>query len=160
VACVAFIRNVRERIDLYRQFGRDLTGYLEEQKRRQPGHAAFLDECLALTRKLDQSFEQNRERIHTPAFAQETADRFRTNLLTYTGPDAYQKCEAQMAVFTSIGGAQDDLVAACRMLVKVLRQRAGIAVALNPDLKELAARIRERTQQMLRNPTAYEAPRH
>jgi hypothetical protein len=46
------------------------------------------------------------------------------------------------------------------MIVKILRQRAGIAVALNPELKDIAARIRERTQTMLRNPTAYEAPRH
>jgi hypothetical protein len=159
-ACVAFIRNVRERIDLYVQFGHEMTAYLEEQKRLQPRHAEFLDECLALTAKLDESFARNREKIHTPAFAQQTADHFRATLLGYAGKDAFQKCAAQMAVFTSIGGAQDDLVAACRMIVKVLRQRAGIAVALNPQLKDIAARIRERTQSMLRNPTAYEAPRH
>jgi len=44
--------------------------------------------------------------------------------------------------------------------VKVLRQRAGIALAVNPDLKDVANKIRERSQAMLRNPTAYEAPRH
>ena len=65
-----------------------------------------------------------------------------------------------MAVFTSIGGAQDELVASCRMIVKTLRQRAGMAVASDPELKEIAAKIRDRTQAMLRNPTAYEAPRH
>ena len=137
-----------------------MTASLEEQKRLQPRHAGFLDECLSLTRRLDQSFEKNRERIHTPAFAQQNADDFRANLLGYVEKDAYQICEAQMAVFTSIGGAQDDLVAACRMIVKILRQRAGIAVALNPELKDIGARIRERTQTRLRNPTAYEAPRH
>jgi hypothetical protein len=159
-ACVAFIRNVRERIDQYVQFGHELTAYLEEQKRLQPRQAGFLDECLSLTRKLDRLFEENREKIHTPAFAQENADHFRATLLHYAEKDAYQKCEAQMSVFTSIGGAQDDLVASCRMIVKILRQRAGIAVALNPELKDIAAQIRERTQTMLRNPTAYEAPRH
>jgi hypothetical protein len=65
-----------------------------------------------------------------------------------------------MGVFTSIGGAQDGLVAACRMVVKTLRQRAGIAMAVNPELKGIATEIRARTQAMLRNPTAYEAPRH
>lgn len=159
-ACVAFIRNVRERIDLYVQFGHEMTAYFEEQKRLQPRHAQFLDECLSLTAKLDQLFERNREKMHTPDFAQQNADSFRTNLLRYTEKDAYQKCEAQMAVFTSIGGVQDDLVASCRMIVKILRQRAGIALALNPELKDIATRIRGRTQWMLRNPTAYEAPRH
>jgi hypothetical protein len=160
VACVAFIRNVRERIDLYVRFGHEITAYLEEQKRLQPRQAAFVDESLALVRRLDLLLEKNRERIRTPAFAQQTADQFRATLLGCTEKDAYQKCEAQMAVFTSIGGAQDDLVAACRMIVKILRQRAGIAVALNPELKDIAAQIRERTQTILRNPTAYEAPRH
>ena len=158
--CVAFIRNVRERIDQYVQFGHDMTAYLQEQKRLQPGQAAFLDDCLALSKKLDQSFEENREKIHTPTFAEQNVESFRTNLLHYAEKDAFQKCQEQMAVFTGIGGAQDGLVAACRMIVKVLRQRAGLALALHPELKDVATRIRERTQAMLRNPTAYEAPRH
>ena len=65
-----------------------------------------------------------------------------------------------MAVFTSMGGAQDDEVAACRMIVKTLRQRAGLAMAINPELKEIATEIRRRTQVILRKATAYEAPRH
>jgi hypothetical protein len=158
--CCAFITNVRERIDQYVQFGHEMKAYLEEQKRRKPNQAQLIDELLAVTAKLDVMFEQNREQIHTPAFARQNADAFRASLLKYDGPDAFKKCETQMAVFTSIGGAQDGLVASCRMIVKTLRQRAGIAVALDPDLKELAADIRQRTQIMLRNATAYEAPRH
>ena len=46
------------------------------------------------------------------------------------------------------------------MIVKTLRQRAGIALAVNPELKGVAGEIRSRTQAMLRNPTPYEAPRH
>jgi len=142
------------------QFGRDLTAYLEEQKRRQPQHAEFVDELLLVTGRLDQFFEAGRERIHTPAFAGQNADMFRDKLLTYTGPDAYQQCGAQMGVFTSIGGAQDGLVASCRMIVKTLRQRSGLAMTENPDLKAIATEVRTRTQSMLRNPTPYEAPRH
>jgi hypothetical protein len=46
------------------------------------------------------------------------------------------------------------------MVVKILRQRSGIAMAVSPELKEIATEIRKRTQAILRNPTAYEAPRH
>lgn len=158
--CVAFIGNVRERIDQYVQFGHEMTGYLEEQKRLRPGHAAFFDEMLAVTRKLDLMFEQNREKFRSPAFAQQTADSFRANVLTYAEKDAYEKCAAQMSIFTSIGGAQDDSVASCRMIVKTLRQRAGIAMAVDPELKAIATEIRQRTQVILRKATAYEAPRH
>jgi len=159
-ATVAFIRNVRERIDAYVTFGHEMSAYLQEQKRLHPRHAEFLDELLLVTQRLDQSFEANKERIRTPAYPQECAESFREKLLTYTGKDAYQKCAAQMAVFTSIGGAQDGLVASCRMIVKTLRQRSGIAMAADPALKEIATEIRARTQAVLRNPTPYEAPRH
>jgi hypothetical protein len=159
-AAVAFIRNVRERIDQYVEFGHEMSAYFEEQKRLHPQHAEFLDELLLVTSRLDQFFDESRERIHTPEYAQQTAESFCRNLLTYTGKDAYKKCDAQMRIFTSIGGPQDGLVASCRMIVKILRQRSGIAMAENPDLKDVATEIRTRTQAILRNPTAYEAPRH
>ena len=159
-AAVAFISNVRERIDLYVKFGHEMSGYLEQQKLRDPPSAAFCDELLAITRRLDQMFAEKRESIRSPAFARQCAEEFRQELLTATGKDAYPRCEAQMAKFTSIGGAQDGLVASCRTIVKTLRQRAGIALAANPELKEVATEIRARTQKILRNPTPYEAPRH
>ena len=159
-ATVAFIRNVRERIDDYVRFGQAMKGYLAEQKRLHPDQAEFLDGLLGVTQRLDQFFEKSREAIRTPAFAQQTADAFREKLLSSTEKDAAQQCATQMAIFTSIGGAQDGLVASCRMLVKTLRQRAGIARAVHPALKEIATEIRTRTQAVLRNPTAYEAPRH
>jgi hypothetical protein len=159
-AAVAFISNVRQRIDQYVEFGHRLSAYLEEQKRLHPRHADFLDEMLLATGRIDQFFAENREKIHTPAYAQQAADRFRQDLLRYTEKDAHQKCAAQMAVFTSIGGAQDGLVAECRMIAKILRQRSGVAMAVDPELKEIATEIRTRTQAMLRNPTPYEAPRH
>jgi len=159
-AAVAFIGNVRERIDRYVQFGHELNAYLEQQKRRDPRSAAFCDELLTITTRIDQMFEQKKKAIRTPALARDRAEDFRRELLTATGDDAYPRCQAQMEGFTSIGGAQDGLVASCRMIVKTLRQRAGIALAVNPELKDVAMEIRARTQAMLRNPTPYEAPRH
>ena len=159
-AAVAFIGNVRERIDQYVEFGHTMSAYLRQQKRLHPGHAEFLDELLLVTKRLDQLFEKDRERIYTPAYAEQIAASFREKLLTYTEKDAYQRCDEQMRIFTSIGGAQDGLVASCRMIVKILRQRSGIAMAVNPELKDVATEIRARTQAILRNPTPYEAPRH
>ena len=60
-AAVAFISNVRERIDLYVKFGHEMSAYLEQQKRRDPRSAAFCDELLAITKRLDQMFEEKRE---------------------------------------------------------------------------------------------------
>ncbi len=159
-AAVIFIRNVRERIDLYVEFGGEMNAYLQEQKRLGPQHTEFLDEMLLLTKRIDQFFQSDKEGIHTPRYAEQVAEEFRSQLLDDTGKDAFDKCNKQTARFTSIGGKQDGLVAALRRIVKILRQRAGMAMAENPELKDIAAEIRERTRKMLRNPTAYEAPRH
>ena len=48
----------------------------------------------------------------------------------------------------------------CRRAVKVLRQRAGLAMATDPAAAEIAREIRDRTQKVLRNAASYEAPRH
>ncbi|MGB2821062.1 MAG: hypothetical protein WBF17_08775, partial [Phycisphaerae bacterium] len=159
-AAVAFIRNVRERIDAYVEFGQKTRAYLEQQKRLHPKHAKFLDELLAITKRLDEFFESRKAGIYTPEYAEKAAADFRRDLLKYTGEDAYKKCSTHMRIFTGIGGKQDGLVASCRMIVKVLRQRCGIALATDPDLKDIATNLRARTQKILRNPTAYEAPQH
>jgi hypothetical protein len=59
-----------------------------------------------------------------------------------------------------IGGNQDELVGECRMVVKMLRQQAALLMAAEPSLAPVAREVRRRTQQMLRNPASYEAPRH
>jgi len=159
-AAVAFIRNVRERIDEYVAFGHRTAAYLREQKRLHPEQAAFCDELLAINGRLDEFFRSREERIHTPEYAEQVCRDFRRELLTDTGADAYEKCKARMKIITGIGGAQDGLVAACRMIVKTLRQRCGIAMATRPELKDTATELRARTRKMLRNPTAYEAPQH
>jgi hypothetical protein len=46
------------------------------------------------------------------------------------------------------------------MVVKMLRQQAALLMAAEPSLAPVAREVRRRTQQMLRNPASYEAPRH
>ncbi len=59
-----------------------------------------------------------------------------------------------------IGDNQDELSAECRWAVKTLRQRAGILMALDPRVAPIAAEIRTRTQEALRNPANHEGARH
>jgi hypothetical protein len=55
-----------------------------------------------------------------------------------------------------IGGNQDELVAESRGVVKALRQRAGLLMAMNPKMAEVATEVRSRTQEVLRNPAWHE----
>ena len=160
VDVLAFVQHIRGRIDDYVTFGRATREYLAEQKKAHPELAEPLTEMDVLARKIDQCVARRKEGIGTPAEALKLVEGFRTGLVDYEGDDALQKCQEFGKAITTIGGNQDELVGECRMAVKVLRQRAGLAMALNPDAAEIAKEIRRRTQEILRNPASYEAPRH
>ena len=74
--------------------------------------------------------------------------------------EAFKRCKEFTAAIVEIGGNQDELVGECRVAVKNLRQRAGLAMAVDPRVAPIAREIRRRTQEVLRNPASYEAPRH
>jgi hypothetical protein len=81
-------------------------------------------------------------------------------VVDYEGEDAVTQCKRITAALVDIGGNQDELVGECRLVVKTLRQQAALAMTSDPRAARIAGEIRRRTQQMLRNPASYEAPRH
>lgn len=157
---LAFIRHIRERIEAYVTFGREMRTYLDREKKAQPELADFLSEMETLTARIDAAVAARKDGIHTPQYATALVDRFRATLIGYRGDDALEKCKKITAGFVQIGGNQDELVGECRMAVRILRQRAALALAADLRTAPVAREIRARTQAMLRNPTSYEAPRH
>jgi len=158
--CLAFIRHIRARIEAYVAFGHELVAYLDTQKRARPELADFLAEMESLARRIDAAVASRKEGIHTPEHATRLVDRFRTTLVDYEGDDALARCKKLTAGFVEIGGNQDELVGECRLAVRILRQKAALARTLDPRTAEVAQEIRRRTQEMLRSPVSYEAPRH
>ncbi|MBM4019160.1 MAG: hypothetical protein FJ288_12675 [Planctomycetes bacterium] len=157
---LAFIQHIRTRIEGYVTFGRRTLAYLQEQKKARPELAPFLSEMETLTRRIDAAVEKKSDAIQTPQYAAQLVEEFRTTLVGYEGDDAADRCKKITAGFVKIGGAQDDLVGECRVAVKILRQKAALAMLVDPRTAPVANEIRSRTQAMLRSPTSYEAPRH
>jgi len=157
---LVFVTHIRSRIDAYVDFGHETLTYLDQQRKSHPELSEFLTEMETLTRAIDERFDARKDEIQTPRYVADLTQKFRTTLLDYEGPDALDKCKAITSAIVVVGGNQDELVGECRMAVKVLRQRAGLAMALDPRTAEIATEIRRRTQQVLRNPASYEAPRH
>ena len=85
---------------------------------------------------------------------------FRKNVLDYEGADAEDRCKAFTKALVVVGDNQDELSGELRWVVKTLRQRAGIRMALDPRVAPIALEIRNRTQEVLRNPAWHEMPRH
>jgi hypothetical protein len=160
VEVLAFVTHIRSRIDAYVEFGHDLREYLDEQKAAHPEITDFLNEMQSLARAIDERFDARKEKIQTPQYVAGLTEKFRATLLDYEGDDALAKCKEITGAIVTVGGNQDELVGECRMAVKVLRQRAGLAMATDPRTADIAQEIRRRTQTALRNPTSYEAPRH
>jgi hypothetical protein len=157
---VIFVKHIRSRIDHYVAFGRELSAYLDEQNKAHPELAAFLGEMKTLAGAIEADFEKRKANIQTPQYVVDLTDKFRREVLDYEGNDALAKCNAITEAIVVVGGNQDELVGECRRDVKVLRQRAGLAMATNPQAAEIAKEIRRRTQESLRNPASYEGPRH
>jgi hypothetical protein len=157
---IAFVRHIRGRIENYATFSHETIAWLETQKPAQPPLAESLAAMQATLRKIDDYVAERKNGLKTPEFAAKLVNDFRATLVDYEGDDALAKCKRTTAALVDIGGNQDELVGECRMVVKNLRQQAALAMAADPRLAPVARELRHRTQQMLRNPTSYEAPRH
>jgi hypothetical protein len=160
VDVMAFIRHIRARIEDYVAFGHEMMTYLDDQKKAHPELAPRIDELEKLTQAIDARKANRKDSIKTPDYAASLAEEFRKTLIDYEGDDALAKCKKFTEAWVEIGGNQDELVGECRAAVKVLRQRAGLLMAVDPQMAGVAREVRVRTQKMLRNPASYEAPRH
>jgi hypothetical protein len=157
---ITFVRHIRGRIGDYVAFSHEIDAYLEAQKNAHAESEALLADMQKTARRIDAYVAQRKEGIRTPEDATQLVEDFRSNLVDYEGDDAVIKCKQVTAALVGIGGNQDELVGECRMVVKTLRQQAAMAMTTDPRVAPVATEVRRRTQQMLRNPASYEAPRH
>ncbi|MGA2066007.1 MAG: carbohydrate binding domain-containing protein [Thermoguttaceae bacterium] len=160
VDVVTFVKHIRGRIEQYVDFGHETLAYLQQQEKAHPALAGFLADMEDSTRAIDAAVAKRKANIKTPQYVVDLTDRFRATVMDYEGDDALVKCRAITEAIVQVGGNQDELVGECRGAVKVLRQRAGLAMATDPQAAEIAREIRDRTQKVLRNATGYESPRH
>jgi hypothetical protein len=157
---ITFIKLIRTRIEVYVAFGESMAGYLADTKTQHPELADFVDTMEKCNGAIAEAFNLRREGIRSVPFAQELVDRFRRDLADYTGADASRKCDAITIEFVHIGDNQDELVAECRVAVKILRQQAALAVQTDPRVAAIVREIRDRTRNVLREPVSYEGARH
>ena len=177
-----FVTHIRDRIDAYVAFGRQVRTYIASQRRVYPELKGFLDEMESLAREIDEKVKKHQgmmmkkqpvlqkietrlsgqnARPTTRELVEELNRDFVETLIDYTGSDWKARIKAQYTdPLTRVGGQQDSLVGACRWVVKTLRQRAGMATALDPRVAPVAAEIRARCQKVLRGGAAYEGARH
>ncbi len=157
---VIFVKHIRGRIEDYAAFGHEMLKYLDEQKKARPQISDFITEMENITKGIDEGIAKRREKIRTPQYVVDLTEEFRKNVMDMEGPEAFKECKRITETIVEVGGNQDELVGESRVHVKILRQRAAMAMATNPDAADVAKEIRDRTQKILRNALSYEHPRH
>jgi hypothetical protein len=157
---LTFVKHIRSRITRYVDFGHRMRHYLAELKVSQPELTEFIAEMDKLTQEIDKRVAARAAKIKTPEHVAQLNEAFRKNVLDDDGPDALRHCKEYAKALVEIGDNQDELSGECRWVVKTLRQRAGIRMALEPRAAPIASEIRARTQEALRNPASHEGARH
>ncbi len=148
---VVFVHAIRDRIMAYQKFGTETLEWLAEQKKAHPELEAFIAKMEELTRRIHARYERRKGATQTDVV--KLTDELRPAI---TADASKVVCERVMERIRGVGEQQDDLVAECRMAVKLLRQSAALEVALNPKAAELARELRTRTHAMLRTKLTHE----
>jgi hypothetical protein len=155
-----FVKHIRGRITRYVEFGHKLREYLAEQRKSHPELAQYIDEMDKIAQEIDKRWSARADKIQTPDYVAAMNEEFRKNVLNDNGPDGAAKSKKYGEALVVIGDNQDELSGECRYVVRALRQKAGILLATNPRAAPVAAEIRKRTQEALRNPANHEGARH
>jgi hypothetical protein len=155
-----FVKHIRGRITRYVEFAKKMREYLAEQNKSHPELTEFITEMDKIAQEIDARFAARKDKIQTPDHVAAMNEEFRKNVLNDDGSDALAKSKKYGEALVVIGDNQDELSGECRYVVRSIRQKAGILLATNPQAASVAAEIRKRTQEALRNPANHEGARH
>ena len=157
---LTFVEHIRARIEAYMAFGKEIKGFIAGKRKDHPEMAAALGELEGIAAQIEERLADRRDRIKAPTDVMELNDGFRKNIRDYEGADLKDRLKKYTDDLTRIGGNQDKLVMECRWIVKALRQKAGLLMALDPKAAPVAQEVRIKTHAVLRAPTAHEKARH
>ncbi len=157
---LTFVKYIRARITRYSDFLREMRGYLAGQLKKHPELKASIEALDRIGQSAERRYQAREEKMKTPDYVAKMNEDFKKTLLDYEGPDALDRCKKYTAALVEVGDNQDELAGELRWEVRVLRQKAGLLLAAEPKMAEIAAEIRKRTQEILRSPAGHEGARH
>jgi hypothetical protein len=157
---LTFVKHIRSRIERYVDFGRKTREYLSAQVGVRPELQEPVAELQKIVDEIDARTAARADKIKTPEHVAAMNEEFRKHVLGYEGRDALDRCKAYAKALVTIGDNQDELSGELRWVVKAIRQKAGLLAATDPRMASIAAEIRVRTQEVLKNPASHEGARH
>jgi hypothetical protein len=113
-----------------------------------------------ITQEADRRYRAREEKIKTPEHVVKLTEDFRRQGMAAEGSEALAKCKAYTEAIVEVGDNQDQLAGELRWVVRALRQKAGLLLAVDAKMAPIAAEIRAKTQEILKNPAGHGGARH
>ena len=155
-----FIGHIQDRINGYVAFRKELLALLDEQEKAHPSLKDFIgrmrtqltQEVRVFNRRFDPLTEADGRERAVPLL-EEREKAIRVDL-----PDYAAKAVNIGPGIKHIGDPQDTWVQKERMNAVLIRTMASMEMAMNPEAAELAKKVREMTEKVLRGGAAHEKP--
>ena len=150
-----FVRRHVERIEEYQRFSADLLRLLSATADTSPELKPYLASLEEIAQRVPQEYGVQKENMKSLAHA----DKLATDTMALTRQKDPNNVKAYMDLLKAwreMGGAQDYVLAQCHTITRKLCQEAGYGCVNQPNAAMLAAEIRARCRQCLRNPDGYE----
>ncbi|MBI3857796.1 MAG: hypothetical protein HY293_19105 [Planctomycetes bacterium] len=157
---VTFVKYIRARITRYSDFMQSMQKSLAAQAKAHPELREPIAALDRITQEADKRYRVREEKMKTPEHVVKLTEDFRKQGMSAEGPDALARCKAYTEAIVEVGDNQDQLAGELRWVVRALRQKAGLLVAADARMAPIAAEIRARSQEILRNPAGHEGARH
>lgn len=156
---VRFIRHIRERIVRYDGFLRGMRERLAAEAKARPELKEPIAALEKICREAERRYQSRAAKISTPEQVAALTDAFRKEMAD-EGPGALERVKKYTEALVEVGDNQDHLAGELRWVVRAFRQKAGLLAAADARMAPLAAEIRAKTQEILRNPAGHEGARH
>jgi len=181
---LADIRAINARVLEFRRFGKELGDLVAADRSRPPGpadkpgsrdpvdkggsspglvgrisnpsHAQLLREAERCVREIEALYEEKLPTIKNPAHADSVGRRIK-ELASRRDPENLGECKTLTYDLRDVAGTQHRMVGDYRVIVKRLRQEAGILGAEDPSTAKMAEKIRKLGGQVLRKKYGVEA---
>jgi hypothetical protein len=162
---LADITAINARILEYRRFGDELGRLAAADGRGPPGPAdkrgsgpaaQLLGEAAKTARQIEELYQEKLPIIKDPAHADSVGRRIK-QLASRSDPENLGECKTLTYDLRDIAGTQHRMVGDYRVMVKRLRQEAGILGAEDPATAKLAETVRKLGGQVLRKKYGVEA---
>jgi hypothetical protein len=157
---VTFVKYIRARITRYSDFLRAMRESLAAQAKAHPELKEPIAALDRITQEADRRYRVREEKMKTPEYVVKLTDEFRKQGMASESPDALARCKSYTDAIVEVGDNQDQLAGELRWVVRAIRQKAGLLLAADARMAHIAAEIRAKSQEILRNPAGHEGARH